>query len=324
MTMSNLRGSCLKIQIFLICIALTGCVPTQDAVDLYVDAVRLAEADQKEKAIEKLETSLELHGRFSLAHSMLGEIYYDMKDYNKSVMSYEKATKLNPWSFRDYFSLGEVYYVIKEHQKAASAYVNACEIKPDHFQAHINAAKSYYETKDFDSARQYAERAENIYPGASEVQKVLGDIFEFQKDHEQAIRSYKRALETDSNNPDIMLALAVAYLRDSRASSAKELLIFVTQIQPENNTALQYLGYCYLQLKEIDKSIQSYSRAIDIDNKDWQAYRGLGVAYMLRAINDEDDDMKAKALRQWRVSLEIKPDQPRRERLYKLIEKYTQ
>lgn len=325
--MSNLRGSCLKIQIFLISIALliiTGCTPTQDAVDLYVDAVRLVEAEDNEKAIKKLETSLELYERFSLAHSMLGDIYYDMRDYNKSARYYEKATRLNPWSFRDYFSLGEVYYVMKEPQKAANAYVNACEIKPDHLQAHINAAKSYYEIKDIDSAMQYIEQAENIYPGVSEVQKILGDIFEFQKNHEQAIRAYKRALEIDSNNPDIMLALAVAYLRDNRTNSAKELLISVMQAQPENNAALQYLGYCYLQLKEIDESIQSYSRAIAIDSRDWQAYRGLGVAYMLIAINDQDDVAKAKALNQWRRSLEIEPDQPRRERLHKLIEKYTE
>lgn len=325
--MSNLRGSYLKTQIFLISIALliiTGCTPTQDAVDLYVDAVRLVEAEDNEKAIKKLETSLELYERFSLAHSMLGDIYYDMKDYNKSARYYEKATRLNPWSFRDYFSLGEVYYVMKEPQKAANAYVNACEIKPDHLQAHINAAKSYYEIKDIDSAMQYIEQAENIYPGASEVQKILGDIFEFQKNHEQAIRAYKRALEIDSNNPDIMLALAVAYLRDNRTNSAKELLISVMQAQPENNAALQYLGYCHLQLKEIDESIQSYSRAIAIDSRDWQAYRGLGVAYMLIAINDQDDVAKAKALNQWRRSLEIEPDQPRRERLHKLIEKYTE
>jgi len=326
-TMSNFRGSYLKIQIFLISITpliITGCTPTQEAVELYVEAVRLAEADEKVKAIEKLETSLELYEHFSLAHSMLGEIYYDMKDYRRSVRYYKKATDLNPWSFRDYFNLGGVYYVMKEHRKAANAYVNACEIKPEHFQAHINAAKSYYEIKNFNSAMQYAERAESIYPGASEVQKILGDIFEFQKDHEQAIRAYKRSLEIDSDNPDTMLALAVAYLRDNRTNSAKELLISVTQIQPENNAAFQYLGYCYLQLKEIDKSIQNYSRAIAIDKRDWQAYRGLGVAYMLIAINDEDDVMEAKALHQWRRSLEIKPDQPRRERLYRLIEKYTQ
>ena len=324
--MSNFSGSCLKIQILLslVVLFLAGCNQRQQAVELYVDAAKLAELDKKEEAIEKLNTSLDLHERFSLAHSLLGEIYQDMKDYERSSESYEKATELNPWSFKDYFNLGKVYHVMKQFKDAVRAYINACEIKPDHLQAHVNTAECYVEIKDFNSALKYVEKAEKIDPEASEVKKLLGDIYESQKDHAQAIRSYKRALEIDSNNPDIMVALAVAYLRDGRTNSAKELLISVTQSQPDNNAAFQYLGYCYLQLKDIGMSIKSYSRAIAIDNEDWQAYRGLGVAYMLRAISDKDDFLKAKAVRQWRHSLEIKPDQPRGERLHKLIEKHTQ
>ena len=98
----------------------------------------------------------------------------------------------------------------------------------------------------------------------------------------------------------------------------------VTQRSPDDSEAYQYLGYCYLRLNDIDNSIASYSTAIEINSKDWQAYRGLGVAYMLKAINTGDETLKAKAIEQWQMSLEIRPDQPRSERLRKLVTKYTQ
>jgi tetratricopeptide (TPR) repeat protein len=100
----------------------------------------------------------------------------------------------------------------------------------------------------------------------------------------------------------------------------------VIQIQPDNNTAYKHLGFCCLQLKDVDKSMESYSRAIEIDDKDWDSHRGLGVAYMVKGKNEDgtiDQILKDKAIQQWRLSLEIKPDQPNGERLLKMIEYYS-
>jgi tetratricopeptide (TPR) repeat protein len=73
----------------------------------------------------------------------------------------------------------------------------------------------------------------------------------------------------------------------------------------------------------VDKAIESYSRAIEINDKDWQAFRGLGVAYMVRALNSKNEMLKAKAVHQWHLSLDINPNQPRRERLLELIQHYS-
>ena len=90
-----------------------------------------------------------------------------------------------------------------------------------------------------------------------------------------------------------------------------------------------YLGYCYLRLDEMDKAVDSYSRAIEINNNDWEAHRGLGVAYMMKVIDktNEDEqlktDLRAKAVRHWQLSLKLNPGQPHRERLLKFIQMYS-
>jgi tetratricopeptide (TPR) repeat protein len=303
-----------------------GCGQEQRSVDLYVDAVMLKELNENEMAVEKLNSAIKLNKRFSLAYSMLGEIYQETEDYEKSAASYEKATELNPWSFKDYFNLGRVYQIRKKFTQATKAYVKSCELKPGFLEAHINAARSYYEIRDYNSALIYGERAERIDPNVGEVQKMLGDIYESQKDYNQAIAFYKRAMEIDSNNPEIMTSLAVAYLKTGRISIAKDLLTSVIQIQPDNNTAYKHLGFCCLQLKDVNKSVESYSRAVEINDRDWESHRGLGVAYILKGKNGNgtiDDTLKAKAVQQWRLSLEIKPDQPNSNRLLKLIQYYS-
>ena len=123
-----------------------------------------------------------------------------------------------------------------------------------------------------------------------------------------------------------MTSLAVAYLKTNRNDLARELLEAVVRIQPGNNAAFKHLGYCYLRLKEIDKSIENYTMAIRIDDQDWDARRGLGVAYILKGTSEDkaiDPKLKAKALEQWRRSLQINPDQPNRETLLKYIRVYS-
>ena len=75
--------------------------------------------------------------------------------------------------------------------------------------------------------------------------------------------------------------------------------------------------------KTMKKAVDCYNRAIEIDNNDWQAHRGLGVAFMLQSLNSSDETLKDRATEQWKLALEIKPDQPRRERLLRLIKKYS-
>jgi len=335
--------------ILLYLLFLTGCGTELQATDLYVDAVMLREGGDDQEAVEKLSSAVQLNKDFSPAYSLLGEIYEKMQDYEKSAASYNKATRINPWSFDDYFSLGRVYRIMKHFAQAVKAYVRACELKPNHLEAHVNAAKSYYEIEDYNNALVYGRRAEEIDPNIIEIQKMLGDIYESKKDHEKAIGSYKRALEEDSENPEIMTSLAVAYLRSNRNEPAKELLNAAIKRKPDNGTAYHYLGYYYLRLydenfktykslkqtggddpelkasldESLEKAIANCRKAIKIDQTDWYAHKVLGVAYMLKSVNIKDTLLKEKAVEQWRMSLQIKPDQPNYEGLARLIEKHS-
>lgn len=324
-------------------------------VDLYIDAVMLSEMQENEQAVAKLDKAVEKNENFSLAYSLRADVYQQMGQYEKSAESYQKAAQLNAWSFHDFFSLGKVRQVMKQFARAVQAYVRACELQPDHLQAHINTAKCFNEIQQYDNALLYGRRAEQLNPDVVELQEALGDIYESKKDHAQAISSYKRALELENNNPRVMTSLAVAYLRAEQTDPAKELLESAIELDSQNGKAYRHLAYCYLRLYEakaqahqeaagadgaeqsyldslyrsgaemVALAIDNYTRAIDIDAQDWDAHRGLGVAYIIKGKTSEgrvDQALKDKAIMHWRTSLQTNPDQPRGDRLRKLIAKY--
>jgi tetratricopeptide (TPR) repeat protein len=310
----------------LACVAIllfSGCEKSNNALNLYLDGIVLTEYDDDVAAVHKLDAAVKEDKKFWHAWSVLGDVYEKMEDYPNSIASYEKATEINPNSLKDFMNLGRVHKIMAELTKAVEAYVRACEIDPNHLQAHLKAAKCYVELEDYDNALGYGRRAEQIDPNVAEVQLLLAEIFQWREDFEAAIKSYKRVLELDSRNPEALTFLALAYIRTEYYEPAKELLTLAIQAQPDNAKAHKYLGYCHLKLNAIDESIGAYESALGIDPKDWETLRSLGVAYMLKAISAGDEDAKAKAVEQWRVSLEIEPDQPGSETMVKLIEKYS-
>ncbi|MBL7152196.1 MAG: tetratricopeptide repeat protein, partial [Phycisphaerae bacterium] len=160
-------------------------------------------------------------------------------------------------------------------------------------------------------------------PNVAEIQMLLAEVYQWKEDFEAAISSYKRAIELDSNNPEALTFLALAYIRTNYYEPAIELLTLAVQAQPDDAKAYKYLGYCHLKLNAVDEAIEAYQTAARINENDWETLRSLGVAFMLKAIVAGDEDLKQEAIRQWRASLEIEPDQPDSQTLLKLAEKYS-
>jgi tetratricopeptide (TPR) repeat protein len=324
-------------------------------VDLYVDAVTLNQAGYPDQAIEKLDTAIDKQQDFSQAYSLKGDIFQKTQQYEKSSESYAKATELNAWSFHDFYNLGKVYQFMKKFSEAVAAYARACEIRPDHLDAHVSTAKCLNELQQYDNALLYAQHAEQIDPNSSEVQLVLANAYQGKEDYAQAISAYKRVLETDANDPQVMVDLAIAYLKTNRDEPARQLLISAIELDPQNGVAHRHLAYSYLRLYEkyaseyrelvqqgsadtaavenlsnlsdemVQNAIDHYTRAVEINPEDWDAHRGLGVAYIIDGKQPDgsvDPFLKDMAIEHWRRSLQINPDQPRADRLRSLIARY--
>ena len=199
---------------------------------------------------------------------------------------------------------------MQQFTRSIRAYVTACELEPRHYQSHMNVARCYYQVDDFQKAMDYGTKAKELEPTAADPDLLLGDIFEAQEDHNNAVVAYRRALELEGNTPRIMVPLAVTYLRTERYEAGMELLNSAIKIDPKNAMAYQYLGWVQLKLKEHDKAIASYEKAVSIAPGDWSLKKGLGVAYIFKFVNTNDPALKEKALEQWRKSLAIEPNQP--------------
>jgi tetratricopeptide (TPR) repeat protein len=301
---------------------LPGCTVRPPVVDLYVDAVALRELGQEQLAIEKLNAVVAADPDFALAYAELGKAYAAAGHQEKALAAFERAARLDTWSFENHLNLAQTCEKLEKYSAAAVAYGRAAELDPKSAAALLGAARCHLQAGEYLQSLKYCELAEQA-DKAGDILPLLARVYEGQKDYERAVEVYQRLLASKGNDPNVLLPLGVAYIRAQRYDEARQSLLTVTQLRPHDGVAFRHLGYCAIKLGHIDEAVQMYQRAIDTDAQDWEAERGMGVACMLKAGSAADSRWRAQALEHWRCSLALKPDQPKHQILEKLIRENT-
>ena len=292
------------------------------AVEHYVTAATLQSASFDEDAILELKEAVRLDYDFSLAYSMMGNLYKRQGQYDQAAEAYEKACRLDLWSFADHFNLGEVYQILKRFHEAIKAFDRACKLRPNHVESNYNLGVCYYKTEQYEEAAKYTSRAAELDPDNDHILGSLGDIYSKTGDGHEAINAYKRALEINSEQPDVMMRMGLVYIQMKRFPPGRLILEKAAAMAPDNATIHSTLAYCLLWQDEPESAMEHYQKAVDLDANNYNARNGLGATYvMLYRKNQQAKNFVEEAIESWHRSLEINPNQPKIE---KLLSTYTQ
>ncbi len=95
----------------------TSSVPK--AIRNFETAIKFYNARSNEKAIESLDIAIKEDPKFVEAHILRANIYSDMKQYDKAIMSYNDANRINPDFFpNNYFSQARIEYITGKYADA--------------------------------------------------------------------------------------------------------------------------------------------------------------------------------------------------------------
>jgi Flp pilus assembly protein TadD len=209
-------------------------------------------------------------------------------------------------------------------EEAAGAYARAAELEPDCFEALVGAAECYVQAGRYIQALGYCELAEQTGRDPQKVLTLWARVHEGRNDYERAIQTYRRLLALDGSDHEVLLSLGVAHMKAGQYDRARDVLTSMARAHPEDGRPYRHLGFCAVKRGRTDEAIELYRKAIDLDIEDWEAHRGLGVAYMVSARQDGDERLQASAVRHWRRSLELNPEQPKHRTLERLIREHRE
>jgi len=99
-----------------------------------------------------------------MIYARLGWLYYLDKQYKQSVLYYEKAVSLKPYSVEARLGLVKPLAATENWDAVKSQYIAILKIDPQNTVANYWLGMIYYNSKDFDAAIRQFEKVVNLYP----------------------------------------------------------------------------------------------------------------------------------------------------------------
>jgi len=261
-----------------------------------------------------------------------GKIAYALEEYKKIV-------RLYPDNYDVHLKLAELYEQLNDPDKAKVEYIMAIRLGKNYrHEATFGLIEMYVKENKYNIANDIAKELKD--PRNPESLKRLGDFYNewgnklSEGDRLEAIRKYKKAREyykkagnkkageTLDKINRVYANIADYLLKNNQKKKAIEILNL--SILYEDNALAHYkLAKIYAQSSDIEKAIQQYSKAFELDPKigNYNSYVSL-LMQQAKAFEKKGDDARARLYYRKAKKLDSNkniPDNPDARLLFSLI-----
>jgi Flp pilus assembly protein TadD len=143
----------------------------------------------------------------------------------------------------------------------------------------LGNAKKLIEDKQFLQAEQLLNNYLSLYPDDRDGLHLLGIVFQSREEFEKAIYYYRKCLDINSNNPEILKNIGLSLMGMRLFEKAIEIFKVAIEISPQNVKLHNNLAILYDLTGNFEKAKESFYRAIEFDGSYWEAYQNLSHTY---------------------------------------------
>jgi tetratricopeptide (TPR) repeat protein len=160
----------------------------------------------------------------------------------------------------------------------AMAGVNTKEL-----QGELAKADAMVAAKDYAGAIGIYEGMLAKVPALTSLQLQIGGLYRQQKQYDQAIESYKKVPEGDTNSDKAKIEIGMTQLEKNDLAGAEATLMSVAETTGANKEVFYNLGEVKFAKGETDEAVKYYQRAVDIDPNWGKPLFKLGLAKLQKA-----------------------------------------
>jgi len=210
----------------------------------HFEAGRLAEAETacREALQAEPENPHALH--------LLGLVAFKLGNSELALKSLQEAIRLDPLNAFLHNNLGETYRGLNRLEDAENCYVKALALRPDYSEANANLGLVLH-------ASEKIERSARGYVNLGIALEAAGRVAD-------AERSYRRALESEPDNPGAHLGIGHVLERAGQLAEAEQSARKALALKPDWAEAHHNLGGVLLRLCRLEESERCYRRALEI------------------------------------------------------------
>ena len=204
------------------------------------------------------------------------------RDHGRSVQAiraYEEVADADPEFAGAYYNLGNLYYELKQYDRAAPYFQKVIGLKPDFAEAHYNFGNLHYDTGQYGRAIEYFEKVIALKPDFAEAHFQMGNAWYGLRRYDRAAKHFESAITL---KPQFVAAYYNAgdlYYRTGQFHAAVEAYRKAIALKPDNARAHSNLGNAYHGLGDYERAISAYEQAVALDPGYTEGFYNLGVVY---------------------------------------------
>lgn len=122
-----------------------------------------------------------------------GLAYLEKRQYDKAILDFNKALKMNPADAYAYHNRGRAYGEQGQYDLAISDYTEALEMNPRYGDAYFHRGLAYHAKGQYDRAISDYTKALEINPGDAGTYYARGFTYYFKKEYEKSWSDVKKA-----------------------------------------------------------------------------------------------------------------------------------
>src|SRR5579872_2291355 len=305
------------------------------------EARRLSQQGKYNEAISALHQLESAHPDLKGLSHELGTAYYKMGDYANAIAFLKKALRENAGDSEAEQLLGLSYYL---SQRPAEAIPELEKVQTWYASANVDAAYilgiCYIQTKDYPNARkafakmfdvpaesaasylftarmllrqdfgpvaeEYAHKAVALDPKLPLAHQLLGELYLYHSQVEEAIAEFRKELEINPGNAAAYYKLADGYSRVQKFDEAERLLQRSIWLDSTSTGPYILLGKVLEKKGETELAVRALQRALAMDPNNPIPHHLLGQAYRDLGKN-EDADRELKMAGQLEQGKNSKP-----------------
>ncbi|MFH1130437.1 MAG: tetratricopeptide repeat protein [Pseudomonadota bacterium] len=196
-------------------------------------------------AVRDLEASIAEDPNFVDARHNLAKVFQKLGRWEDAQRQLVRVTDMEPMNSRAFYLLGQCYQNLERLDMAEGAYKKALEISPEMYAAHFR----------------------------------LGTVAEALDKPREADAAYRKTIEINPRFINTFVKLGLLYLNYDYPDLAKQVLEAGIEINNSSAEAQNALGVSYQMLKEYEKAIASFSKALELQVDFHSALYNLGMTY---------------------------------------------
>jgi len=113
--------------------------------------------------IEEIDKLMEEYGESSFGYSLLGNCFFNIKDYEESIKAFEKEIKISKEEhFLPYYNLGRNFGALENSNLEISNYLKSYTINPNRFETNYELGMAYIKIEDYINSEKYLINAHNL------------------------------------------------------------------------------------------------------------------------------------------------------------------